>query len=93
MGPSEEHHNATWELLSGLDVPIRKSHKAQTFGALLKVRLINMMRDPMAVFFQVLMPVAFAALRIWLGTLQTPRVVESRRQFNLSMMTFEQLEF
>lgn len=81
----DDGHNATWELLSGLEVPIRKKHKGQTLKALLKVRGINMLRDPMAVFFQVFMPVAFAALGIWLGTLQTPRTIETKRQFNLSM--------
>lgn len=57
--PAEDNHNATWELLRSLDVPIRKKHKGQTLKALLKVRGINMARDPMAVFFQVFMPVAF----------------------------------
>ena len=100
---AEDNHNSTWELLSGLDVPIRKKHKGQTLKALLRVRGINMLRDPMAVFFQVFMPVAFgmifkkliwfsinslffcyaAALGIWLGTLQTKRVVETKRPFSL----------
>lgn len=38
-----------------------------------------MARDPLAVFFQVFMPVAFAALGIWLGTLSTERSVEPKR--------------
>ncbi len=41
-----------------------------------------MLRDPMAVFFQVIMPVAFAALGIWLGTLATERVVEQKHSLN-----------
>ena len=86
----DDNHNSTWEMLSGLDVPIRKKHKRQTLRALLKVRGINMLRDPMAVFFQVFMPVAFAALGIWLGTLQTPRTVEDKREFNLSSSILEQ---
>lgn len=73
--------NSTWELLNNLDVPIRESHKGQTLKALLKIRSINMIRDPMAVFFQVIMPVLFAALGIWLGTLSTERTVEVKRSF------------
>lgn len=80
-----ENHNATWELLSNLDVPIRESHKGQTLRALLKIRGINMARDPMAVFFQVFMPVAFAALGIWLGTLSTERTVEKKTSFSFGM--------
>jgi hypothetical protein len=89
----DDNHNSTWEMLSGLDVPIRKKHKGQTLRALLKVRGINMLRDPMAVFFQVFMPVAFAALGIWLGTLQTARTVEDKREFNISSSSsFENLK-
>lgn len=79
----EEKHNSTWEQLNNLDVPIRESHKGQTLRALLKMRGINMARDPMAVFFQVFMPVAFAALGIWLGTLSTKRTVETKQLFTL----------
>lgn len=76
-----DNPNATWEVLSNLDVPIREKHKGQTLRALLKVRGINMMREPIAVFFQVIMPVAFAALGIWLGTLSTERTFEEKRLF------------
>lgn len=78
---NEDNPNSTWELLNNLDVPIRESHNGQTLKALLKIRSINMIRDPMAVFFQVIMPVLFAALGIWLGTLATERSVEVKRSF------------
>lgn len=81
-GKDEENHNSTWELLNNLDVPIRESHKGQTLRALLKIRGMNMARDPMAVFFQVVMPVVFAALGIWLGTLAVGSTVEEKRSFN-----------
>lgn len=81
----DENHNSTWELLSNLDVPIRESHNGQTLRAMLKIRGINMARDPMAVFFQVFMPVAFAALGIWLGTLSTERTVEVKKSFTFGM--------
>lgn len=77
-----DNHNDTWELLSSLDVPIREKHKGQTLRALLKIRVTNMIRDPMAVFFQVFMPVAFAALGIWLGTLTAERKVEEKKAFS-----------
>nr|QST14978.1 ABCA5 protein [Diaphanosoma celebensis] len=80
-----DDRNATWQLLHGLDVPIRRSHRGQTLRALLKIRGLNMMRDPMAVFFQVFMPVAFAALGIWLGTLQAARTNEDKRPLNLDV--------
>ena len=85
MSRKSDDQNATWQLLHGLDVPIRKSHRGQTLRALLKVRGLNMMRDPMAVFFQVFMPVAFAALGIWLGTLQAARTNEDKRPLNLDV--------
>lgn len=74
-----------------MDVPIRESHKGQTLRALLKIRGMNMARDPMAVFFQVIMPVLFAALGIWLGTLATERTVEVKRSFTFGQ--FFQLIF
>lgn len=77
----EIEKNNTWEQLRTLEVPVRQSHTGQTLRALLKVRGLNMLRDPMAVFFQVFMPVAFAALGIWLGTLSTERKVEPKQQF------------
>lgn len=67
-----------------MDVPVRQHHRGQTLRAMLRVRIIAMTRDPMAVFFQVFMPVAFAALGIWLGTLQVARVVETKHFFNLT---------
>lgn len=81
-GKDQNNPNSTWELLNKLDVPIRESHRGQTLRALLKVRGMNMIRDPMAVFFQVIMPVVFAALGIWLGTLATERTVEEKRSFS-----------
>ena len=79
-----EERSTTWEQLNNLDVPVRKSgRKRQTIRALLKIRGLNMLRDPLAVFFQVFMPVAFAALGIWLSTLQTAQVVEIKRDVNL----------
>ncbi|XP_046440757.1 ABC-type organic anion transporter ABCA8-like [Daphnia pulex] len=82
---NEDNPNSTWELLNNLDVPIRESHKGQTLRALLKIRGMNMARDPMAVFFQVIMPVLFAALGIWLGTLATERTVEVKRSFTFDL--------
>lgn len=84
----EEKQSDTWDKLNQLDVPIRESHKGQTLRALLKIRGINMARDPMAVFFQVIMPVAFAALGIWLGTLSTERTVETKHLFTLGCHSF-----
>ena len=52
-----------------------------------------MLRDPMAVFFQVIMPVAFAALGIWLGTLATERVVEQKRPFTFGELLFLKIMF
>lgn len=84
-----DNHNDTWERLSNLDVPIREKHKGQTLRALLRIRGINMIRDPMAVFFQVFMPVAFAALGIWLGTLTTERKVEEKKAFSFGKTYFK----
>ncbi|XP_045030700.1 ABC-type organic anion transporter ABCA8 [Daphnia magna] len=84
-GKDQNNPNSTWELLNKLDVPIRESHRGQTLRALLKVRGMNMIRDPMAVFFQVIMPVVFAALGIWLGTLATERTVEEKRSFSFDL--------
>ena len=50
-----------------------------------------MMREPIAVFFQVIMPVAFAALGIWLGTLSTERTVEEKRILNFGELEFWKL--
>lgn len=79
----EEKQNENWNLLNKLEAPIRDSHKSQTLKALLKIRAINLTRDPMAIVFQVLLPVTFAALGIYMGTLSSGKTKETKQLFNL----------
>jgi len=39
---------------------------------------MTLLREPMAIFFQIFMPVAFAALSIYLGTLQVTPAGETK---------------
>jgi len=82
----DEGIESTWDSLNNLNIAIvEKGMKRRTMAAMLKIRWLTLLREPMAIFFQCFMPVGFAALGIWLGTLQPTPASQDKTLFNLGM--------